>query len=328
MKKLTLQILGFCAALTLSSQAFSEAVVGDDVASISRAEMQATVERWPADMRAAATTSLEHRRELATLSLAAKKVALAAQEMTPEDDPKFYWDLYLQIQMMARRMLVKHHLDNMEYPDMEPLAQERYAAEKDKYAKVAERRLSSHILFSCTPGDCDVEETNRLGAEVLEALRGGADFEAMVQEHSDDEGTKARGGEFRWVTLGQTGVSRNYTKAVFEVEEIGGYSELFSSRYGLHILRLDGIEPSSYKSYEDVKGKIIQELKVKYRQLAAQEFDKQYAPVGELVLDEAALDEIFAPYQEQAREAGPEESAEPASARQEDSSSAGDTSAD
>ncbi len=313
-----LRVLAFSIVFACAVTARAENVISDDMAGISREEMQATVERWPADMRAAAANDLSVRKELATLSLAAKKIADAARQVTPESDPEFYWDLKLQVQMLLRRLYVKHYLDNLEMPDWEPLARERYAAQKDEHAKVDERRLSSHILFSCTPRKCEYEDVNKLAADTLAALRAGADFGEMVEKYSDDRATKARGGEFRWVTLGQTDVAPTYTGALFEIENVGDYADVISTKFGLHIIRLDGIEPEYYKSYEEVEPQIIAALEQEYRQLAAMDFDREYAPVGEFLIDEAALEEILAPYKSADAEtaepaAGSEADAEPGS---------------
>jgi len=304
MKSQLIRVLVCCFALAGTLPAHAQNVIEDDDASISREEMQATVERWPNDMRVAAANSPKARDELAKLSLVAKKVARSAEQVTPESDPEFYWDLMLQKQMLVRRLVVKHYLDNLEIPDLEPLARERYEAEKDKYAKVPERRLSSQILFMCTPQKCDYEDPRKLAEETLAALRNGADFAQMVEKYSDDKGTKARGGEFRWTKLGEPGVSPEYTEGLFAIENVGDYSDVVSSRFGLHIIRLDGVEPVHYKPYEEVEDRIKAEIQTDYRKLAAMEFDREYAPTDNLVIDEAALEEMLAPYKTDDAKAG------------------------
>ena len=296
MKRVMIRVVGFCIALSGTLCAHAQNVVQADDASISREEMQATVERWPADMRAAAANNPQAREELVKLSLVAKKVAQSAEQVTLKSDPEFYWDLKLQEQMLVRRMVVKHYLDNIEMPDLDPLARERYAAEKDEFAKVDERRLSSHILFLCMPQKCEYEDVGKLAGETLAALRDGADFAEMVEKYSDDQGTKAKGGEFRWAELGESGVAPEYTKALFAIGKVGDYSDVVSTKFGLHIIRLDGIEAAYYKPYEEVATRIKAEITTEYRKLAAMEFDRKYAPTDSLVIDEAALDEMLAPY--------------------------------
>ena len=199
---------------------------------------------------------------------------------------------------------------------MKPLAQERYTTEKDKYAFVPEVRTSSHILFGCRPGSCDVLETQAEAKEVLEQLRSGANFEQMVAEHSDDPGTKPRGGKFdRWLRLGEPNVSPPFVGALFEVEQVGDYTDVISTQFGFHIIRLDGIQEAYYKPFEEVEQIIVDTLVLEYEKLAMKDFEARYHLSDEVQLDDAALDEIFAPFkpepvpQETGEKAGVEEPA-------------------
>jgi parvulin-like peptidyl-prolyl isomerase len=118
----------------------------------------------------------------------------------------------------------------------------------------------------------------------------------MVEKYSDDTGTKQKGGKFRPVKLGEPRVSPEYTEGLFSIENVGEYSDVVSSRFGLHIIRLDEIEPAYYKPFDEVKGKVLAAIETKYRQLAAMEFDRQYAPTENFTIDEAALEKMLAPY--------------------------------
>jgi len=284
-------------ALSSAASVYAETVIQDEEVSISREELQQIVQRWTTDMRTTAANNLDLRRELVTLALASKKIALAAEQISPEIDPAFYWEVELQLRGVLRHLMIKHYLATVELPDLEPLAAERYIADKDQYALVPERRLSSHILFKCVAGDCDFDKVNRLANETLAALNNGADFAELVAKYSDDPGSKDKGGQLgRWLAQGEPHVASQYMEAVYAIDKVGGYSELVGTQFGLHIIRLDEIEPSSYKSYEEVKGQIIQSIEGEYKRLAAMEFDQQYGPSGTLVLADEALEEIFAPY--------------------------------
>jgi peptidyl-prolyl cis-trans isomerase C len=274
----------------------AETVIRDDDLTISRAEFQQLVRRWASSMQLAAANEPEARRELAALMLSSKKIALAAGQVSQEQDADFYWELQLQVRTLLRNLMIKHHVDKLKMPDWEPVALERYTADKDKYAKVPETRLSSHIMFRCTPPDCDVAAVNKTANEVMAALRNGADFAEMVQKYSEDAPSKSDGGKFRWVARGESRVPVPYTEAVFALDKPGEYSPVISSQFGLHIIRLDEVKASYYKPYAQVKAQIIATLEAEYKKLAAMEFDRQFGPSGKLVLTDAALDEILAPY--------------------------------
>jgi parvulin-like peptidyl-prolyl isomerase len=180
---------------------------------------------------------------------------------------------------------------------MEDLARERYETEKDKYARVPEHRKASHILFRCAPGKCNRDELRPIAQEVLDALRAGADFEAMVAEHSQDPRSKARGGALTdWIRLGDKKVIPEFAGGLFEIEEVGGYSDVTDTRFGLHIIRFDEREPSFYQPYERVKDVIIRDLENEYKQLAAREFRRDYHFTDDAFIDGEAMDRLFAPY--------------------------------
>lgn len=305
MKYIKVHLVGMCIALTCAVSANAQTVIRDDDVSISRDEMQQIVRRWTPEMQTAAANDAEVRWELAAMTVASKKIARAAEEVTPESDPEFYWEIKLQVQQLLRNLMIKHYLDTLEMPDWEPLARERYAADKDKYARVPERRLSSHILFACQPGNCDNEKVVSTANEALAALDNGADFAELVEKYSDDPGSKTRGGQVDWMTLGQSGVARPYTEGVFAIEKVGAHSGVISSQFGLHIIRLDGIQPSSLLPYEQVRAQIIAYLEADYKKLAAMEFDKSFGPAGTLVVTEDLLDPILAPYKTLADDVAP-----------------------
>ena len=307
-----------CSLMSVCSvaQTTDPVVVENDGIELTREELQYIVQGWARDMQIAAANNPESRRELIKMALASKKLANASASVSREADPEFYWSRELQVRGVLRHLLVKHYLDTLEVPDMQPLAEERFLADRDKYAKVPERRMTSHILFRCIPHQCDREELNERANWVLAELKAGGDFEDLAAQYSDDPASKDKGGKFdRWLAKGEPHVVKEYTKAVFGLEEVGDISELVGTRFGLHIIRLDEIQPSYYREFEEVEAEVVQRLEQEYRKLAAMEFDQRYGPVGELELDEAAIEDILAPYKtfdaDAEAEAGADEVGEP-----------------
>jgi parvulin-like peptidyl-prolyl isomerase len=274
----------------------AQAIIEDQGVDMSREEVDQVVQRWPAEMQRAAANDLGDRMELLNQALANKKIALEAEKLTPESDPEAYWEYRFMIQQVQGKFVFDRYMDELEVPDMSALAQERYETQKDKYALVKERRLSSHILFACPPG-CDREPLRPKAAEVLADLRAGADFKKMVAEHSQDPGTKANGGRFApWLKMGEPHVAPPYLGGLFSIEEIGGYSDVVDTQFGLHIIRLDDIEEAHYLPWEEVKDDIIKRLQGEYRELAAKEFKARFRLSDEVRIDGDAMEAIFEPY--------------------------------
>ena len=183
------------------------------------------------------------------------------------------------------------------------LAEERYETQKDKYALVKERRISSQILIKSPPGvprEPALAEAN----EVLKQLRAGADFQEMVKEHSDEPGAVQKKGKFdRWVTYGQVGVEPRYTEGLFSIAKVGEYSEPVQSQFGVHIIRLDGIKPKFYQPFEKVKDKIEQDLANEYVRLAMKDYITRFNMGKDAVVDDEAVKAILKPYAEAQKKA-------------------------
>jgi len=272
-------------------------VVEDGGVGLTREELQYLVKLWSPDMMDAAIKDPGDRIELLNMALASKKLAAIAATIPASDNPDAYWKQVLTIRSMQARYAVNHFVDGIEVPDMTALAAERYLTEKDKYALVQEERYSSHILLLCEPGACDRDARRVEAQKILDELKAGADFRKLAGKYSEDPGSKDKGGQFdKWLKMGEPQVAPHYLGGLFEIAEVGGYSGIVDSRFGLHIIRLDDIRPAHYKPYEDVKDAIMGSLRSEYIKLAAKQYDAGFRLTDKAFIDNAAVEEILAPY--------------------------------
>jgi hypothetical protein len=271
-------------------------IIEDEGVGLDREELTKIVENWRPEMRKSAANDLGDRLELLNMALTNKKMAMRAEQMSPASDPQAYWRYHFWLQRMQRKFVFDRFMAQLQVPDMSALAEERYVTEKDKYAKVPEQRRSSHILFMCPPG-CDRTPIKPQAAELLVQLRAGADFEEMVVVHSQDPGTKKKKGKMnRWIEYGQVGITPNYSGGLFEIEDVGGYSEVVETEFGLHIIRLDEVRESYYLPFAEARESIVQTLEGEYRELAAKEFEANFRVTDDVRIDGPAMEEIFGPY--------------------------------
>ncbi|MCR9186932.1 MAG: peptidylprolyl isomerase [Halieaceae bacterium] len=283
--------------VALSAIADEPVAIADGETRINRAELEQVVARWSAEMRSAAANDLGDRMELLNIAMMNKRLAASADEATPETHGDDYWKLHFQLQGLKRRFAIEQLVKSIDVPDMSALAEERYTTDKDKFAFVPEKRLTSHILFVCPPGQCDRETVRPVAREVLAELRAGADFEALVAEHSQDPGSRDKGGRFdKWFSLGEKGVEPRYTGGAFDIAEVGGYSDLVETQFGVHIIRLDDIQPEHYLPFEEVRLAILQSLRAEYQKLAVQDFEAGLMISDEAYINGDIVDELLAPY--------------------------------
>jgi hypothetical protein len=95
------------------------------------------------------------------------------------------------------------------------------------------------------------------------------------------------------MAIGETGVEPLYTGGVFDIANIGDYSGLVESRFGIHLVRLDDIREAHHLPFEDVEAGIIKLLEGEYRKLSAKEFNSRFQITNDAYIDGDAMDTLF-----------------------------------
>lgn len=297
MSKFILSVLAPIILLTFSTLVAAEKnIVEDQGIGLTYEELEFYVGKWTDQMRDVAANDMGDRFELLNKSLLNKKVAAEADGLVEKLSGDAYWEYQMGLEAYQRNFVLRQFSSSLEVPDVSALAAERYETEKEKYALVKERRISSHILFMAEPG-VPREEIQVKAQGVLDELRAGADFEEMVVKYSEEPGAAEKKGKFdRWIALGEKGVSPPYTGGVFEIENVGEYSELVGTQFGVHIIRLDGIQEAYFRGYEEVKPAIVADLENEYRKLAMKDYLEKFHFSEDAYIDGDAVDKLFAPY--------------------------------
>ncbi|MBQ4432097.1 MAG: peptidylprolyl isomerase [Synergistaceae bacterium] len=115
--------------------------------------------------------------------------------------------------------------------------------------KQPERVRALHILVS---DDATL-------AKVQEELKAGKSFDAVAKEYSIDPGSAANGGDLGEFPRGV--MVPEFEKVAFDLKNPGDVSEPVKSQFGWHIIKLEEHIPESPMPFEQVKPRILQELK-------------------------------------------------------------------
>ncbi|MFZ3215865.1 MAG: peptidyl-prolyl cis-trans isomerase [Candidatus Acidiferrales bacterium] len=128
-----------------------------------------------------------------------------------------------------------------------------YNSHIDDY-KVENRVHVEHILFK-TVGktDAEIAEIHQTAEEVLKKAKSGANFEDLAKKYSEDDGTKAKGGDLGWIVEGQT--VPEFQQAAFTLPK-GSISDLVKTQYGFHIIKVLDHEQAHTKTFDEVRGTI------------------------------------------------------------------------
>lgn len=130
-----------------------------------------------------------------------------------------------------------------------------YEEEKATFAASEERRVR-HILLELND-DRDEKEALAAAAELVEQLRGGADFAALAAERSDDLGTKDEGGSLGLIAKGTL---PELDETIFSLEE-GAISDPVVSDYGVHVVKVDAIEKADVPTFDEAKPRLLDSLR-------------------------------------------------------------------
>lgn len=128
-----------------------------------------------------------------------------------------------------------------------------YSKEIDQKYKDSNRRKISHILIEVSP-QADSNETKKAkdkALSILEELRSGADFSEMAKKHSQDKTSSEKGGDLGFFSRGE--LDPILSVAVFSLNKVGDLSQLVRTKYGYHIIQLDGIKVIPIPSFESLR---------------------------------------------------------------------------
>ncbi len=118
----------------------------------------------------------------------------------------------------------------------------------------------SHILFALPerPSEAEVGAAKERAAQAIGRVKGGEDFAKVATEMTDDQGTKAGGGELGWIERGS--LDPQWETVVFSMDK-GEVRGPISGPTGLHVFYVSELKNSDMKSFDDLKEQLKGELR-------------------------------------------------------------------
>lgn len=149
---------------------------------------------------------------------------------------------------------------------------EAYEADQARFIQ-PERRAVRHLLLTL-PADADTARREQVQSEI-EALRvrieAGEPFADLAREHSQDPGSAERGGSLG--TLTRDTLEAPFAEVAFSLEP-GQLSEPVRTRFGLHLIEVESVEPAEVSAFETVRDQLHDEL-------AREQGESMYYEIGE-----------------------------------------------
>ena len=154
------------------------------------------------------------------------------------------------------RMLVLDREQARARINIPPTEVQRYYNNNLPQYQTPEQVRASHILLNT--GGKDVAAVRKQAEAILAQVKGGADFAQLAQKFSEDEGSKANGGDLDYFTRGR--MVPEFEQAAFALD-VNQISDLVQSQYGFHIIKVTDKKAAVTRPLAEVQAEIVDLLK-------------------------------------------------------------------
>lgn len=184
------------------------------------------------------------------------KKALKASNMTIDDFKKNVIEKRLLINMITKQG------ENIEVNVTEQTLRDYYNKNKKRFVMPEQRRIRQ-ILLKVDPGSSTKQwnDTKKIAEQVLAQIKAGEDFAELAREFSDDP-SNVNGGDVGFVHHGQ--LANEVNEEVFKNLKVGEISNVITSLYGHHIVKLEEIKKRKQLEFDELnKSYLMKELEKK-----------------------------------------------------------------
>jgi len=189
-----------------------------------------------------------------------------AEYMTPETVDLHYVEINLA--SLAAKVAVTD-------ADLKNYFDEQKAKTPENFSQPEQRRIS-HILIAVSDPKDDAAAKSKAEA-LLKRAQAGEDFAKLAKENSQDPGSASKGGDLGWSE--RKVFVPPFADAAFAMK-VGEIRGPVKTQFGYHILKLDGIQDATTKTFEQAKS----DLDAEYRRDVA---DKQFNDLQDQLADAA-----------------------------------------
>jgi peptidyl-prolyl cis-trans isomerase C len=255
----------------------------DDV-TITLGELQERINRQSPYIRAR-YTSLEQKKEFLDSLIRFEVLAREAARRGLDKDPEVIRTMkQVMIQKLMRDELdAKITADTVTDADMKAY----YEANLADYVKPEEVRVSAIIVKNRAQGD---RVANEARGEAGKTNKG---FRDLVARYSQDEDSKLRGGDLRYLDAASKDVPAPVVKAAFALPNTGDVSTVIDAGNGTwYVLKQTGRRRSSTKSLDDAKPAIRNKLFRDKRLAAQKDFVDHLRTQAKIEVNEANLAKV------------------------------------
>ncbi len=192
------------------------------------------------------------------LIFSADKFQNKVKEPSPEELAKLYEDTAANYEVPPQASydyIVLESKDFVKEVKVSPEEVELYYADNTQSFQTPPQYKVRHIQlnFPKENSPTKMAEVKESANKLHEKIVAGEDFGALAKAESDDISSKVLGGDLGWISQGK--MDKNFDAALLKLA-VGETSEVISTDYGYHIIRLEERKDSNTRPLEEVRSEI------------------------------------------------------------------------
>ncbi|MBO1536609.1 SurA N-terminal domain-containing protein [Pseudomonas sp. OA65] len=194
-------------------------------------------------------------RDFATLNIKADPASVKLSD----DEVKAYYDQHAKEFMTPDQVVIDYlELKKASFFDQVSVKDEDLqAAYQKEIANLSEQRRAAHILIEVNDKVTEAQAKAKI-EEIQARLAKGESFEALAKEFSQDPGSANNGGDLGYAGPGV--YDPEFEKALYALNK-DQVSAPVRTDFGLHLIKLLGVEAPEVPSFASLKDKLTRDLK-------------------------------------------------------------------
>jgi len=283
-------------ALPTTAPAADPVLIGNSTAQVRKSDYELELLRLPPEARAGFPNSKRRIQDLLSGMIVTKTLAAQAFASKLDQDPEVVARFKSETERFyagARQAMVERASGaefDAKTPQMEARARELYLANLKRF-EVPEKVTASHILFALEKHPKD--EGLKLAQETRAQIVAGANFNAVASKSSDDTSARQNAGKIDYFAREE--MDPAFADAAFKLAKVGDMSEPVLSQFGWHLIRLDGRKAAGPVPYEDVRARLLIEMRKQYVDERRNALLAGIDNDPTTIIDEPAIDALYVP---------------------------------
>ena len=171
--------------------------------------------------------------------------------------------------------------------DLEALARDYYKANLANYLR-PEKVNAAHILID-TKSRTE-EEAKALAEKIRQEALNGKDFAQLADEYSDDQSVETNHGQLGF--FDKSRMVEPFAEAAFALKETGDISPVVETKFGFHIIKLEGKKAAEPVEFERVKPEILKTLERNQEERYRVKFKNELTDIDNVTLNKEAIKDM------------------------------------